>query len=69
MEKAKFRNGNDLLECCTRKLNECQYGKTGGNVALYPTVVIFMGEKAGNMSDTLKIRWMITGIMPVSYSI
>lgn len=61
MEKAKFRNGNDLLECCTRKLNECQYGKTGGNVALYPTVVIFMGEKSREyvryIKNTLDDNW------------
>ncbi|MDE6201930.1 MAG: hypothetical protein K2O16_19950 [Lachnospiraceae bacterium] len=61
MEKMNFQNGNDLLECCTRKLNECQYGKTGGNVALYPTVIIFMGEKSREyvryIKSTLDDNW------------
>lgn len=41
-----FHNGKQLLESCISKLNEKQRGETGGNVALYPTVIVMMGEKS-----------------------
>ena len=60
-DKKSFQNGNDLLECCVRKLNESQHGKTGGNVALYPTVIIFMGKKSRDyvrhIKNTLDDNW------------
>lgn len=60
-DKKSFQNGNDLLENCIRKLNEGQHGKTGGNVALYPTVIIFMGKKSRShvryIKNTLDDNW------------
>ena len=60
-DKKSFQNGNDLLECCVRKLNESQHGKTGGNVALYPTVIIVMGKKSRDyvrhIKNTLDDNW------------
>lgn len=56
-----FCNGKELLECCIQKLNENQQGETGGNVALYPTVIIMMGNKCRNfvqyIKNTLDENW------------
>ena len=56
-----FCNGKELLECCIHKLNENQQKETGGNVALYPTVIIMMGNKCRNfvqyIKNTLDENW------------
>ena len=41
-EKKVLHNGKELLESCTIGLNENQSGEMGGNVALYPTVVVML---------------------------
>jgi len=57
----KFCNGKELLEGCIRKLNENQQGETGGNVALYPIVIIMMGNKCKDfvkyIKNTLDENW------------
>ncbi len=56
-----FENGEQLLRSCILKLNENQRGETGGNVALYPTVVVLMGDKsrcsAKYIKTTLDDNW------------
>lgn len=56
-----FCNGKELLECCIKKLNENQQAETGGNVALYPTVIIIMGNKCRDfvqyIKNTLDENW------------
>lgn len=56
-----FCNGKELLECCIHKLNENQHEETGGNVALYPTVIIMMGNKCRDfvqyIKNTLDENW------------
>lgn len=56
-----FQNGKQLLQSCISKLNEKQRGETGGNVALYPTVIIMMGDKSRyhteHMKATLDDNW------------
>lgn len=55
MEQKNFCNGKELLESCIKKLNENnQQGETGGNVALYPTVVIMMGNKSRDFVQYIK---------------
>lgn len=59
MSKAKeggriFGSGRELLENCVEKLNENQRGETGGNVALYPTVIILMGQKSSQYTQHIK---------------
>ena len=60
-ENGTFQNSKELLEQCIRKLDENQQGKTGGNYALYPTVIIFMGVKSKNyaryVKSTLDDNW------------
>lgn len=59
--KENFCNGKELLECCINKLNENQQRETGGNVALYPTVIIMMGNKCRDfvqyIKNTLDENW------------
>lgn len=62
-QQHRFRNGKELLENCVRALNENQRGEAGGNVALYPVVVIMLGEKCAKRVKYIKVRWMITGTM------
>lgn len=56
-----FQNGKQLLQGCISRLNENQRGETGGNVALYPTVVLFLGTKSSSsmkyMKATLDDNW------------
>ncbi len=56
-----FHNGKELLEGCIRKLNENQKGGGGGNLALYPVVVIMLGEKSRehmqHIKNTLDDNW------------
>lgn len=57
----QFHNGKELLEGCIKKLNEGQRGESGGNLALYPVVVVMMGEKSReymrHIKDTLDANW------------
>ena len=60
-EKKVLHNGRELLESCTIGLNENQSGEMGGNVALYPTVVVMLGERCKAytkfIKDTLELRF------------
>lgn len=60
-QQHRFRNGKELLENCVRALNENQRGEAGGNVALYPVVVIMLGEKCAKrvkyIKGTLDDNW------------
>lgn len=60
-KKYTFRNGKDLLERCVRTLNENQRGEAGGNVALYPVVIMMLGEKSASqvkyIKNTLDDNW------------
>lgn len=49
-----FQNGKQLLQSCICKLNEKQRGETGGNVALYPTVIVMMGCKSRCNTEYIK---------------
>lgn len=66
-EIEEFKSGKELLEMCIRKLNENQQGKTGGNRALYPTLIIFMGEKSCRylnvVKNTLDDNWDNAGFL------
>jgi len=57
----RFHNGKELLEGCIKKLNEGQRGESGGNLALYPVVVVMLGEKSReymrHIKDTLDANW------------
>ncbi len=59
-EKA-YCGGRELLQRCLEQLQRFQGGKTGDHTALYPTVLIVMGEKCrphiGTLRDTLEQNW------------
>lgn len=50
----KFQNGKQLLESCIYRLNDNQRGETGGNVALYPTVIVMLGQKSRDQVKHIK---------------
>lgn len=60
-KKQTFRNGKELLERCIHRLNEDQRGEAGGNVALYPVVIVMLGEKSSAyvkyIKNTLDDNW------------
>ena len=60
-KQQSFRNGKELLENCVRTLNANQRGESGGNVALYPVLVIMLGEKCAEhvkyIKRTLDDNW------------
>ena len=60
-KQQSFRNGKELLEHCVRTLNANQRGESGGNVALYPVLVIMLGEKGAEhvkyIKRTLDDNW------------
>ena len=60
-KQQSFRNGKELLEHCIRTLNANQRGESGGNVALYPVLVIMLGEKCAEhvkyIKRTLDDNW------------
>ena len=60
-KQQSFRNGKELLEHCVRTLNANQRGESGGNVALYPVLVIMLGEKCAEhvkyIKRTLDDNW------------
>ena len=66
-EKKVLHNGRELLESCTIGLNENQSGEMGGNVALYPTVVVMLGERCKAytkfIKDTLDDNWNNSGFL------
>lgn len=66
-EKKVLHNGRELLESCTIGLNENQSGEMGGNVALYPTVVVMLGERCIEytkyIKDTLDDNWNNSGFL------
>ena len=66
-EKKVLHNGKELLESCTIGLNENQSGEMGGNVALYPTVVVMLGERCKAytkfIKDTLDDNWNNSGFL------
>lgn len=53
-DRKTFQNGKQLLESCIDQLREKQYTETGGTVALYPTVLILLGEKCANHTKDIK---------------
>ena len=53
-KQQSFRNGKELLEHCVRTLNANQRGESGGNVALYPVLVIMLGEKCAEQVKYIK---------------
>lgn len=62
MEKEKtYCVGRELVWCCLEQLQKFQSGNTGDHTALYPTVLIVMGEKCsphlGTLRDTLEENW------------
>lgn len=60
-KQQSFRNGKEFLEHCIRTLNANQRGESGGNVALYPVLVIMLGEKCAEhvkyIKRTLDDNW------------
>ena len=61
MEERKFQDAGELLAACREKMRENQHGESGGNYALYPTVIVFLGEKARShvqyVKQTLDENW------------
>ena len=61
VEEKKFQNSKELLDACIEKVNENQNGLVGGNVALYPTIIIMLGEKSKAytkyVKETLDDNW------------
>ena len=53
-EQRIFHNGKELLEGCIEKLNENQSREVGGNVALFPTVIILLGEQCRPYMECIK---------------
>lgn len=53
-EEKIFQNSKELLYACIEKVNENQRGKVGGNVALYPTVIVMLGEKSKAYTKYIK---------------
>lgn len=53
-EQKIFHNVKELLDSCVQKLNEKDIGKTGGNVALHPTVLVFVGNKSKKYVQNVK---------------
>lgn len=49
-----FQNEQQLLQSCISKLNENKRGETGGNVALSPTVIVFLGKKSRRSTKYIK---------------
>ena len=45
MKQKEMENGRKLLNACIEKMQENRSGKTGGNLALYPVLLVFLGEK------------------------
>lgn len=66
-ENRVYRNGRELLEGCAERLGENQSGEAGGNVALYPTVVVMLGTRARPytkyIKDTLDDNWNNAGFL------
>lgn len=60
-EEKIFHNSKQLLDACIEKVNENQSGLVGGNVALYPTLIVMLGEKSKTytkyVKDTLDDNW------------
>ncbi len=60
-EQRIFQNGKELLAGCIEKLNQNQNREVGGNVALYPTVIVMLGEQSRGytkyIKDTLEDNW------------
>ena len=43
-ESIQIKDGKELVEKCVRLLKDRRSGDSGGNLALYPVVIVFMGE-------------------------
>ena len=60
-EEKIFHDSKQLLDACIEKVNEKQSGVSGGNVALYPTLIVMLGEKSKAytkyVKDTLDDNW------------
>lgn len=56
-----FYGGKELLDACIEKVSEGQNGLVGGNVALYPTIIVMLGEKCKqytkHIKNTLDDNW------------
>lgn len=53
-QNQKLDNGKDLLRQCVKRLKEGQRGEAGGNRALYPVVIVLMGEKCKENTRYIK---------------
>ncbi len=53
-EQRIFHNGKELLEGCIEQLNQNQSREVGGNVARFPTVIIFLGEQSKPYMEWIK---------------
>lgn len=60
-EEHVFHNGKELLDGCAERLGKNQGGEVGGNMALYPVVIVMLGERSGLytefIKDTLDDNW------------
>ena len=60
-EEKKFQSSKELLDACIEKVNENQSGLVGGNMALYPTLIVMLGERSKvytkYIKDTLDDNW------------
>lgn len=50
----EIKNGKELLHKAVCELDSFRKGDAGGNVAKYPTVIIFLGEKCGQYVSDVK---------------
>lgn len=66
-EEKGFENGRELLAACAERLGQSQGGEVGGNVALYPTVIVMLGERARKytryIKNTLDDNWNNSGFL------
>lgn len=57
----RFQNGKELLAGCVERLNENQSREAGQNIALFPTVILLLGEKCKPytkyIKNTLEDNW------------
>ena len=54
MKQKEMENGRKLLNACIEKMQENRSGKTGGNLALYPVLLVFLGEKCSEHAEDVK---------------
>lgn len=54
VQNLKIESGKDLLRQCVKKMKEDQRGEVGNSKALYPVVIVFMGERCKQHARDVK---------------